>query len=169
MTPPDLLRLKVGDLLKRFGAQRTVTVRAHLDGLRVGAASIDPAADIEVDLQLERIAEGVVARGEVQAPWSAPCSRCLAATSGDLAATVDELFEPTPVDGETYLLDGEILDLEPMIRDALVLELPQAPTCRDDCAGLCPQCGVDRNVETCTCAPEFNDPRWAALQTLNLD
>lgn len=83
--------------------------------------------------------------------------------------SVDELFESEAVAGETYPLDGEILDLEPLIRDALVLELPQAPVCRVDCEGLCPECGIDRNVQTCTCAPEHLDPRWAALQSLDLD
>ncbi|HWS47003.1 MAG TPA: DUF177 domain-containing protein, partial [Acidimicrobiia bacterium] len=81
---------------------------------------------------------------------------------------VDELFEPAPLEGETYALDDDVVDLEPLVRDALVLELPAVPLCRDDCRGLCPSCGIDRNAATCDCAADDIDPRWAPLRSLDL-
>jgi uncharacterized protein len=81
---------------------------------------------------------------------------------------VDELFEAVPLEGETYLLEDDVIDLEPMVRDALLLELPLAPLCRDDCAGLCPTCGANRNDEPCDCAEAEPDPRWAALRSLEI-
>ncbi len=168
MTKPTNLRLQIGDLLKRFGAQREVELAFNLDELSAGTASVAPDAVIQLTAQLERISEGVVVRGSVTSAWMAPCARCLCDAGGDIAVLISELYEADPVVGETYALEGEFLDLEPMIRDALVLELPTRPICRPECAGLCAQCGIDRNTETCSCETESNDPRWAALQSFNV-
>ena len=73
-----------------------------------------------------------------------------------------------PLEGETYPLDDDTLDLEPLVRDALLLELPLAPLCTEDCAGLCPSCGADRNETQCDCRVDDTDPRWAALRSLEL-
>ena len=75
------------------------------------------------------------------------CSRCLQPVEGTIDVHVDELFETAPLAGETYQLDDDALDLLPLVRDVLLLELPTAPLCRDDCAGICPECGADRNVD----------------------
>jgi len=88
---------------------------------------------------------------------------------GDLAVNVGELYERQPLEGETYLLsDDDIVDLEPLIRDALLLELPAVPLCRPDCQGLCPACGVDHNLTSCDCTDAEPDSRWAALRSLDL-
>jgi uncharacterized protein len=82
--------------------------------------------------------------------------------SDDLSGT-----EIAADDLDVFPYDGEIVDLEPLIREHFVLAVPYAPLCRDDCKGLCPQCGVDRNVEACACEPP-PDPRFAALKGLKL-
>jgi uncharacterized protein len=117
---------------------------------------------------LERVPDGVVVRGDVHATWNAECSRCVKAITGAVHVHVDELYEPNPLAGETYGLDDDVLDLEPLARDAVRLELPVAPLCREDCAGLCPNCGVDRNETACDCAVAETDSRWAALRSLEL-
>jgi uncharacterized metal-binding protein YceD (DUF177 family) len=71
--------------------------------------------------------------------------------------------ELTDDDLDLYGYDGEEIDLTPLFRDQVVLAVPFAPLCSEDCKGLCPQCGADRNLETCDCKPPV-DPRWAALQ-----
>ena len=168
MASSTALRIQVGDLLKRVGSQRSISVTATLRELSVGLTLVDENEPVEVETTFERIPEGVVVRGSVATRWHAPCSRCLQPTGSDQRTFVDELFEADAVPGETYALDGEILDLEPMVRDAIVLELPQAPLCADDCAGLCPNCGVDRNTTACSCVHDESDPRWAALGSLEL-
>ena len=82
---------------------------------------------------------------------------------------VQELFAPgaEPDDEHEYPLVEGHLDLEPMIRDAVVPSLPFAPLCRPDCLGLCERCGGDRNLGECSCPPE-TDPRWSPLLDLNL-
>jgi len=162
------LQIQVGDLLKRVGSQRDFGIVATLSGLVLGLTTIGDGEPITIALSLERIAEGVVVRGDLATSWAAPCARCLNPTGSSINVDVDELFETEPIPGETYLLDGEILDLEPLVRDALVLELPQAPLCSADCAGLCPNCGIDRNTATCQCEADHTDPRWAALGSLDL-
>lgn len=165
--PTSPFRVPVADLLKRVGAQRAVRLQAAAgEVLGAGAATVPADAPVDLDLLLERVPEGVVARGTVHAPWTAECSRCLAPAEGDVVVHVDELFERTPVPGETYPLGDYAIDLAPLVRDALVLELPGAPLCRPDCAGLCPICGGDRNEVPCDCHTDEADPRWAALQQL---
>ena len=162
------LRIIVADLLRRPGAQRAVQIDAPIDDLMAGPIAVPPDAPVHVDATLERIPEGIVVRGEVDVVWAAECSRCLKPLQGNLAVGIDELFEPHPIDGETYLLDDDCIDLDQVVRDAVVLELPPAPHCRDDCRGLCPVCGADRNETECGCVEEADDPRWAALRSLEL-
>jgi uncharacterized protein len=162
------LRIIVADLLRRPGAQRAVQIDAPLDDLSAGPIAVPPDAPVHVEATLERIPEGIVVRGEVDVQWAAECSRCLRPLVGSLAVGIDELFEPHPIDGETYLLDHDCIDLDQVVRDAVLLELPPAPHCRDDCRGLCPVCGMDRNDTECECVVEDDDPRWAALRSLEL-
>ena len=117
---------------------------------------------------LERVPEGIVVRGTLAAAWSAACSRCLEPVGGEISVHVDELFETHPLEGETYKLDEDVIDLEPMVRDALLLELPLAPLCSPDCAGLCATCGANRNLTHCECVTTEIDPRWAAFRSLEL-
>jgi uncharacterized protein len=70
-----------------------------------------------------------------------------------------------PGDEDTYVIDDDFVDLAPMAHDAIFLDLPLAPLCREDCAGLCPYCGIDRNEATCACQAPL-DARWATLDGL---
>jgi uncharacterized protein len=131
---------------------------------------------------LESYPGGVMVSGRVRAPWQGVCRRCAVPVSGELVIPVRERFvEADParsggaaemtgledVDPEAYPIIDDALDLRPMVRDAVVLELPLAPLCRPDCRGLCPECGADRNEEECSCE-EPRDPRWATLDVLRL-
>ena len=121
------LRIIVADLLRRPGAQRAVHIDAPLDDLAAGPIAVPPDAPVHVDATLERIPEGIVVRGEVDVVWAAECSRCLRPLRGSIEVGIDELFEPHPIDGETYLLDHDSIDLDQVVRDAVLLELPPAP------------------------------------------
>jgi uncharacterized protein len=162
------LRIPLAAALRHPGNARPVAVSAELDGLSGVAAEITAGSPVAVDLQLERVPEGIVVRGTLSAAWSAACSRCIEPVGGEISVHVDELFELNPLEGETYKLDEDVIDLEPMVRDALLLELPLAPLCSADCAGLCATCGVNRNLTRCECVTTEIDPRWAALRSLEL-
>jgi uncharacterized protein len=161
-------RVNVADLLHRPGSRRTVHLVAPLAGLSVSGSAIADETPIAVDVLLERVPEGIVVRGTARAAWIASCSRCLRAIGGEVAVEMQELYEHDPLEGETYPLEHDTIDLALAVRDALLLELPVAPACREDCAGLCPTCGRDRNDDPCSCVQDTTDPRWAALSQLDL-
>lgn len=163
------LRSNVADLLHHPAARRTVRIETDASDLGgVGGARLADDALI-VDVVLERVPDGIVVQGTVEATYDAQCSRCLRPITRTVSNHVRELFEPDPIDGETYPLEGEEIDLELPVRDTLLLDLPAAPVCREECAGLCPQCGVDRNESDCDCDPNPPDPRWDALKSLTFD
>ena len=160
--------VSVADLLRRLGHRRELELRGHLKGIKEVGTIVDDDADVDVVVGLEAIPEGLVADGTISAPWGAECRRCLAPVSGVVDVEFRELFEVHPREGETYPLGHEEIDLEPLIREALLLALPLAPICRDECQGICPQCGADLNEGPCGCAPAGRDPRWGALDDLHL-
>jgi uncharacterized protein len=150
-------RIDVADLLAHPGTRRALTLEAALDDLVGTSARVE--APVSIDLMLERINEGIVARGTVTAVWKAECSVCLGDVERSLAVQVDELFEDHPVDGETYPIEGHEIDLEQLARDAVLLDLPLAPRCEPDCA---PESAGASDLEPPT------DPRWAVLSELEL-
>jgi uncharacterized protein len=123
---------------------------------------------VSLDLRLESVMDGVLASAELQAPLSAECGRCLQPVERRLDVSIAELFvyEPDPDDDEVPVLDGDLLDLEPVLRDAVVLALPFNPVCDETCAGLCVTCGERLDDLEPGHSHEVLDPRWAALSAL---
>jgi uncharacterized protein len=153
--------------LRRHDGQRErLVTHGRLVGMAVTGSAVPDDADVSVDVTMEAVAGGIVVRGRVAAPWVGECRRCLRSLSGEALAEVDEVFVPAPEEGETWPIDHNRIDLQPMTREAVVLELPLAPLCRPDCQGLCPTCGAELNAGPCGCSPPAPDPRWAALEAL---
>jgi uncharacterized protein len=135
-------------------------------GIDPGRSVVPLEAEAECDIVLRPFNGGIDAVGTVRAPWVGICRRCTAPVTGELSIAVHERFGDAPsTDDEWYPIVDDTIDLGPLVRDAIVLDLPAAPLCREDCQGLCPQCGADRNESECGCvAPK--DPRWANLDVL---
>ncbi len=167
MTHP-ILRIGVMELRRRPGTQRDVHVSTLLPGLVVTGARVPDDAELEVDATLESIEGAVTVTGTVRVPWTAECRRCLDEVSGVVEVELREVFEVHPVDGETYAIEGDEVDLEPVVRDAALLNLPLAALCRPDCAGPAPDELPVVVAGEEPAAPE-RDPRWAALDELRLD
>jgi len=143
-----------------------------IEGLGTLSVVVPDGAEVEAEVTLSSYPGGITATGTVTAPWTGECRRCGGEVTGEVTAAVRERYVPSEVDGtavdpeaDVYLLTDNLLDLEPLARDAVLLELPLAPLCSADCRGLCPQCGTNRNLRSCTCE-EPVDPRWAALAEL---
>jgi uncharacterized protein len=164
--PRSPFLVDVVSLRRHPGFRERLATHGRLAGLAVTEAWVPSGSEVALDVKLEAVDGGVVVRGRAWAPWEGTCRRCLAAIGGTADAEVDELFVPQPEEGETWPLVHDQLDLEPLAREAIVLELPLAPLCRPDCAGLCPTCGAELNAGTCGCAEPTADPRWAALDAL---
>jgi uncharacterized protein len=158
--------IDVRDLVDQPGSSKHVRVDEPVGGLQTELAVVPDDGRLEGDLLLESVVEGIVVRGSVGGRMRLRCARCLSEFERDFDVRMDELYarEPGPEDDYT-LAEDLMLDPEPMVRDAVVLQMPFAPVCRPDCLGLCERCGGDRNLGECTCAPEV-DPRWAGLEVL---
>lgn len=174
LDPRKPLVIDTRELGRRPGSMREVRFPApapeDLGGELIG---VPAGAEIDLDLRLESVMEGVLVSGTATAPLSGECGRCLETVSSTLTVDLQELFayvetEAGPSeDEEISLMEGDLLDLEPILRDAVVLALPLTPLCQDDCAGLCAECGErldDLPQDHSHGAP---DPRWAALQELS--
>lgn len=112
--------------------------------LGVAMVNVPEGGELGLDVRLEGVAEGVLVTATVRAPLVGECARCLDLFTSAADVRFTELFtrDASDDDADGYLLVGDLIDLEPALRDALVLELPLAPLCADDCPGLCPECGV---------------------------
>jgi len=163
---PSPFVVNIGALSKAPGARRPERREGVIDGLRVTGSAVPEGGEVVVDVVVELVPGGAIARGTVEAPWAGECRRCLRPAEGRVRAEVWEVFEEEHDPDQTYPLHGDRIDLEPMARDAVLLELPLAPLCKVECRGLCPTCGADRNVGDCGCEPATGDPRWTALDVL---
>ncbi|MGA0879271.1 MAG: YceD family protein [Ilumatobacteraceae bacterium] len=154
------------ELLRRPGSVKRITI--EVDPLDIGLESrvLASGSPLEVDVSVESLSDGLVVTGSLRARFAAECRRCLCPIEGIVEADVRELYQVTVTDPDAFPIVGDQVDLVPMVRESVLLELPDAPVCRPDCAGLCPICGIDRNVASCTCVVDTPDPRWAALEGL---
>jgi uncharacterized protein len=165
--------VNVATLRRATGSRRREYRRGLIPALEITGSHVPTGGVVDVDVVLDAIDGGMAVVGTVRAPWVGDCRRCLGEVVGEVVAEVHELyqphhrFDPAPeAEAEAYLLSGDTLDLEPLARDAVLLNLPQAPLCRPDCAGLCPTCGAELNSGPCGCSPVVSDPRWVALDAL---
>lgn len=155
----------VTELLRRPGTQREVEVAGELPGLEISSASVPADGLVGGRFTLEAMSDHALSvKGLVTAPWRGECRRCLTGVEGDLEASVEEIFDRRPVEGETYPLEGDRLDLEPLVRDAVLLALPLAPLCADGCPGPEPE-----QHPLGTGEKPAIDPRWSALSELEFE
>jgi uncharacterized protein len=171
------------ELGRRPGALQRLTrsVPAPKDFGIEGVIGVPLGSPVEIDLRLESVMEGVLVTGTARASAEGECVRCLEPLQLDVEAEFQEMFsypdaddrgrvkaEPADDaadDEDVLFIEDGLFDLEPVLRDAVVLALPMQPVCRETCAGLCPQCGVrlDENPDH---HHDAVDIRWAALQGL---
>ena len=163
--------VELRELGRRAGSMQELdrTIPAPADW-KIEVIGVPAGEPVQLDLRLESVMEGVLVSGEVTAPLVGSCARCLEPIEDTLQLDVQELFaysgsttEATSDEDEVRLVEGERIDLEPMVRDAVVLSLPLAPVCDEDCAGLCAECGQRWDDLPDDHSHEQLDPRWAGL------
>ncbi len=160
------LRIGVAELRRHPGDRMEVDRDVDLDGIAVSTAEVPPGTPGHLDVVLESLSDGITVTGTLRVPWHGPCRRCLEDTSGTTEVEVREVFSDSPVDEDLLPLDGDVVDLGPVVHDAAVLALPLAPLCREDCAGPDPE---HFPVATEGSTPPPVDPRWSALDELRFD
>ena len=165
--------LDTRELGRRPGSQREVsrTVPAPAD-LGIEVLGAPQGSPVDLDLRTEAVMEGVLVTGTARAALEGECARCLEPISEDTEVRFQELFvyDDRNVDPDEELevstLQDDLVDLEPLLRDAVVLALPFQPLCQDDCPGLCPECGARLADDPDHGHDEPVDPRWSALAAL---
>jgi uncharacterized protein len=175
LDPRAPLVLDTRELGRRPGSERRVSLEAPAPAdLGIEVLRVPEGSPIEFDIRLEAVVEGVLVTGTAEAMLVGECVRCLEELSREITADFQELFvyddgesrEQETEDGETSRLDGDLIDLEPLLRDAVVLALPFQPLCREDCPGLCVECGARLADDPEHRHEDAIDPRWAALVDL---
>lgn len=165
------------ELGRRPGSQRQVsrTVPAPAD-LGIEVLGVPEGSPVELDLRLEAVMEGVLVTGSADVELVGECVRCLAPIEDDLTVSFQELYvyddvrhPPSEEEDGVGRLEGDLLDLEPQLRNAVVLQLPFQPLCQDDCPGLCVECGARLADDPDHGHQEPIDPRWSALTQLQHD
>ena len=181
LDPRAPLVLDTRELGRRAGSMKQVelTVAAPAD-LGIALVAVPEGSDIELDLRLESVMDGVLVTGTALVTVTGECSRCLEPLAFDREVDIQELYEYPETDhrgrvvesqddeDELPKLEDDLLDLEPTLRDAVVLALPLQPLCQPDCEGLCVDCGANLNDDP-DHAHDVVDPRWAALADLKHD
>ncbi|WP_406023141.1 DUF177 domain-containing protein [Nocardioides sp. NBC_00850] len=175
LDPRAPLVLDTRELGRRPGSERHVerTVPAPAD-LGIEVLSVPEGSPVEFDLRLEAVMEGVLVTGTAFAVLEGECVRCLEPIEDEAEVDIQELYvyndsrdgQAPDEDDETSRTEGDLIDLEPVLRDAVVLALPFQPMCQDDCPGLCPECGARLADEPGHNHGDKVDPRWAGLASL---
>ena len=176
LDPRSPFVLDTHELGRRPGSMRQVqrTVPAPVD-LGTDMIGIPAGTDVELELRLESVMEGVLVTGSIRGRAIGECVRCLDEVVDDVDVPLTELYayseraRAAEAEGGDYEdvreLDGDLIDIEPALRDAVVPALPSRPLCRPDCPGLCSECGAHL-ADDPDHSHEILDPRWAALNRL---
>lgn len=166
--------VSVTNLIHRPGTMETLAevlpAPADLGNTLIG---VEEGSDIDLDIRMESVVDGILVTGSVVVDVHGECSLCLDPIDYEMSANIQELFvfEKAPAGGpedevdEQYAVEDDSIDLEPALRDAVILQLPFQPVCRDTCQGLCADCGA-RLEDDPGHHHEVLDPRWSALQGL---
>ena len=166
MAASRALLVNAVELLRRPGSERTIDAGLSTTELGLADARFTPDDEVGVHLRLESLTDGIVVQGSIDVPWHGSCRRCLRPLSEHSESEVDELYQAVVTNPDAFEIVGDQLDLMPMVRELVLLDAPEAPLCRPDCAGLCPVCGVDLNETTCACEAPVHSSPWDVLDQL---
>lgn len=174
--------LDANEVLEAPGVRQRHVLAGPLSDVALPSAQIPEDLDVHVELTLEAQGAAVMVGGRVSARWVGECRRCLRPTTGHIEAVVQEFYQPppdasrpsNPTEDETFRLLDRTLDLRPMLREALTLQLPLAPLCAESCAGPAPDSHPLRDhdepaADADSTSESRRDPRWAALDQVRFD
>lgn len=157
------------ELGRQPGAERDITLEEPApEELTLEMIGVPQDSPVRISGRIEAVMEGVLASGDIDVDIHGSCVRCLESIDFPWSVDFAELFvyDDRPAEDDESRLVGDLLDLETVIRDAVLLDLPTNPLCDEDCKGLCPECGVNLNADPDHAHDDPIDPRWSALQSL---
>ncbi|WP_342779868.1 DUF177 domain-containing protein [Lacisediminihabitans profunda] len=157
----------VYDLMHRPGEMRERTLDVIVpESFGNAMIGVKQGSELRIDLRMESLHDGILVSADIEGTAAGECGRCLIDIEQPVQVEIQELFAYSSDEAFEYEVHEDTIDLEPVVRDAVVLSLPFQPVCQEDCLGLCPQCGV-RLLDNPGHEHEAPiDPRWAALGDL---
>jgi len=159
--------IPIHDLMHKPGQMREVETDIDLsEPLGVGLAKVNKGRVIELDLRLESVHEGIYVSGRLKTKAEAECSRCLEPVTVPIQVDIQELFAYSLEVEDDFVIQAEQIDLEQVIVDSVVLNLPFTPICDANCLGLCPDCGAKLNENPDHVHEAPIDSRWSELKKL---
>jgi len=170
--------LDTRELGRRPGSQRQVSRQVPAPSeLGIEVLHVPEGSEVDLDLRLEAVMEGVLVTGVATAALEGECVRCLEPIHDEVEVQFQELYvyddrssdDDGEQDDEVRRLEDDLVDLEPVLRDAVVLALPFQPLCEDDCPGLCAECGARLADDPDHAHEAAIDPRWAGLAALKTE
>lgn len=166
----ESLLISVHDLINKPGTMREKQVDVVIDEPMANyAIGIPAGSTIEIDARFESVHEGILVTGDAFATASGECSRCLDPIDSAVEVEFQELFAYSGTSEDDFVVENESIDLDQVIRDAVVLSLPFQPVCSAGCKGLCVTCGANLNDDPQHAHEAPVDPRWNALTNLKED
>jgi DUF177 domain-containing protein len=154
------------------------TLDLGIDAIQQTVLHAKGQADLVEEIEGQRRIPDIRLRGKLQTQVELPCARCVDPVKYDVNSDFDLLYRPINADShpdeaaiseaetEIGFYQGEGIQLEDVLKEQVLLALPAKILCREDCKGLCPQCGKNLNQGSCKCEAKISDPRWAALESI---
>ncbi|CAN7337901.1 YceD family protein [Microbacterium maritypicum] len=159
--------LPVRDIVRRPGEMREHEFTVALsEAWGEGIVSYEAGSELDLDVRLESVHEGILVSGTADAEYVGVCGRCLIDITRPVEVEFQELFAYPGEEETDFEVQDDHVDLETLVRDAAVLALPFQPVCQPDCPGLDPKTGERLTVSTGTEQAAPIDPRWSALQNI---
>lgn len=162
-----MIRINVAEIKKRLVGSKTFAYQLTPDELDITDTDLKVTAPIQLEGVVENAGDVILLKADVKTEIERTCGRCLKVFTEPLAAQVVEKFYPAGaenIENDAFIYESDLLDITEPVRESLLLAVPLQSLCREDCRGLCPVCGADRNEGDCGCDATTVDPRLAALK-----
>lgn len=162
-----MIRINVAEIKKRLVGSKTFAYELTPDELDITDTELKVTAPIQLEGVVENAGDVILLKADVKTEIERTCGRCLKVFTEPLAAQVVEKFYPAGaenIENDAFIYESDLLDITEPVRESLLLAVPLQSLCREDCRGLCPVCGADRNEGDCGCDATTVDPRLAALK-----
>ena len=162
-----MIRINVAEIKKRLVGSKTFAYELTPDELDITDTDLKVTAPIQLEGVVENAGDVILLKADVKTEIERTCGRCLKVFTVPLAAQVVEKFYPAGaenIENDAFIYESDLLDITEPVRESLLLAVPLQSLCREDCRGLCPVCGADRNEGDCGCDATTVDPRLAALK-----
>lgn len=162
-----MIRINVAEIKKRLVGSKTFAYELTPDELDITDTDLKVTATIQLEGVVENAGDVILLKADVKTEIERTCGRCLKVFTEPLAAQVVEKFYPAGaenIENDAFIYESDLLDITEPVRESLLLAVPLQSLCREDCRGLCPVCGADRNEGDCGCDATTVDPRLAALK-----